>query len=106
MEQKKLKIALNLPLRSLVLKVTKVITLKKHPNRSINIDFGTIKLKNSIKPAPTKLSAKGNHSQSNSRSITLKKHPNPSINKDFGTIKLKNSIKPAHTNLFAKGNHR
>ncbi len=65
-------------------------TPKNYPNPSNNKGFIT-KIKNSIKPAPTKLSAKDNHIESNSMLFTQKKHPNPSINKDFIT-KLKNSI--------------
>ncbi len=57
------------------------------------------KTQNSIKPAPTKLSAKGIHSDSNSKLIALRKHPTPSINKVF--IQKNISIKPAPIKLSA-----
>ena len=88
-----------MPLQSLVTKVTisesnsRLISLKKHPNPSINKKIVLKKSKIALNLPLTKLSAKGNHRESNFRLITLKKYPNTFINKDFGIKKLKNRPK-------------
>lgn len=67
----------------------KWISLKKHPNSSINEDFIQKNSKIALNMLHTKLSVKDNHKESNSGLITLKKHLNMSIYEDFIPKNLK-----------------